>query len=107
MNVGFQLINHEILDDHGVFFPRALSDELVIELRLAPAGSVVRGSDPTKLGYELSNIQLEYEVIQSKELAEKSMLNYLNGKRFIYEKVTHRISSISRNKELISSLMKA
>ena len=43
-------INHEIIYDHGVFFPRASSDELVIELRLAPAGSVVSGSDLTKLG---------------------------------------------------------
>ena len=31
-------IDHDILDDHGVFFPRALSDELVFEMRLAPAG---------------------------------------------------------------------
>ena len=35
-------IDHEILDDHGVFFPRALSDELVFKLKLVPAGSVVR-----------------------------------------------------------------
>ena len=27
-----------------------LSDELVFEMRLAPAGSVVKRSDPTKLG---------------------------------------------------------
>ena len=75
--------NHEILDDHGVLFPRALSNELVFEMRLTPAGCVIKGSDLTKLGYDLSNIQLEYEVIQSKELPEKSMLDHLNGKRFM------------------------
>ena len=47
-------IDHEIL-----FYPRALSDELVFELRLAPASTVVKGSDQAKLDYELSNIQLE------------------------------------------------
>ena len=50
-------------------------------MRLAPTGSVVKGSDPTKLVYDLSNIQPEYEVIQSK--------NYLNGNRFMYEHETH------------------
>ena len=52
-------IDHEILKDHGLFYPRALSDELVFELRLAPASTVVKGSDQAKLDYELSNIQLE------------------------------------------------
>ena len=75
-------IIHDILGDHGVFFPRALRDELVFEMILAAAGNVVKGSDPTKLGYELNNVQLEYEVIHSKELPERSTSNYLNGKRF-------------------------
>lgn len=82
-------IDHEILKDHGVFFPRALSDELVFELRLAPAASVVKGSDSTSLGYEINNIQLEYEIIHSKELADKAISNYQNGKRFMYEHITH------------------
>lgn len=95
-------IDHHILDDHGVFFPRALSDELVFEMRLAPAGSVVKGSDETKLDYELNNIQLEYEVIHSKELADESMKKYLNGKRFMYEHVTHhKTLTIDRQKDSI------
>ena len=49
-------LDHEILKDHGAFYPRALSDELVFELTLAPASGVVKGFDPTKLGYELTNI---------------------------------------------------
>ena len=71
-------IDHEILKNHGVFFPRALSDELVFELRLSPASNVVKGSDATKLGYELTNIQLEYEVIHSKNLADEAESNYKN-----------------------------
>ena len=82
-------LDHEILKDHRVFYPRALSDELVFEMRLAPVSNAVKGSDPAKLGYEISNIQLEYEVIHSKQLADEAMANYLNGKRFMYEHVTH------------------
>ena len=52
-------LDHEILKDHGAFYPRALSDELVFELTLAPASGVVKGSDATKRGYEFTNIQLE------------------------------------------------
>ena len=82
-------IDHEILKNHGVFFPRALSDELVFELKLAPASNVVKGSDATILAYELTNIQLEYEVIHSKNLADEVESNYNNGKRLMYEHVTH------------------
>ena len=58
-------LDREILKDHGVFFPRALSDKLLFELRLAPTSNVVMGCDETQLAYELTNIQLEYEVIHS------------------------------------------
>ena len=82
-------IDHEILKNHGVFFPRALSDELVFELKLSPSSNVVKGTDTTKLSYELTNIQLEYEVIHSKNLADEVESNYKNGKRLMYEHVTH------------------
>ena len=62
--------------DHGIFYPRALSDELLFEPRLAPASNVVIGSDETRI-----NIQLQYEVIHSQELADEVL--YKNGKRFI------------------------
>ena len=85
-----------------MLFPRALSDELVFEMRLAPAGIVMKGPDETKLDYELNNIQLEYEIIHSKELADESMKKYLNGKRFRYEHATHhKTSTIDRQKDSI------
>ena len=34
-------INNEILNDHGVFHPKSLADELIFE----PASNVVKGSD--------------------------------------------------------------
>lgn len=48
-----------ILSNHRAFYPKGLSNELVFELSLAPASDVVKGSDPTKITYELTNIELE------------------------------------------------
>ena len=82
-------LDHETLKDHGVFYPRSLHDALIFEITLAPANMVVEGSDSSKLDYELSNIQLEYEVIHNVDLARETSSSYLNGKDFMYEHVTH------------------
>ena len=50
----------------------------------------------------MNNIQLEYEVIHSKELADESIKKYLNGKRFMYGHVTHhKTLTIDRQKDSI------
>ena len=87
-------MDHKILKVHGIFFPRALSDELLFELRPAPVDSVVKGSDAKNLAHELTNIQLGYEVIHSQELANEALFNYKNGKKFMCEHVT-RLKAIS------------
>ena len=79
-------LDHPILTDHGVY-PQALYNDLVFELTRAPAGQVVNGSDPNKLGYKLENIQLEYEVIRSKTLADEALSTYSSGKEFAYDLV--------------------
>ena len=78
-------LDHPILTDHGVFYPQALYNDLVFELVLAPASQVVRGSDASKLGYKLKNIQLEYEVIESKFLAKEAVSTYNSDKEFAYD----------------------
>jgi len=50
----------------------------MFDVTLAPASQVVKGSDPTKLKYKLTNIQLEYEMIRSKMLAEEANSTYSN-----------------------------
>ena len=80
-------LDHPILTDHGVFYPQALPNDLVFELTLAPAKQVVNGSDASKLVYKLENIQLEYEVIRSKTLADEAMSTYASGKEFAYDLV--------------------
>ena len=80
-------LDHQILNDHGTFYPQALYNDLVFELTLASADPVVRGSDPTKLKYKLTNIQLEYEMIRSKTLADEALSAYTNGKEFAYDHI--------------------
>ena len=80
-------LDHPILTDHGVFYPQAVYNDLVFELTLAPAYQVVRGSDASKLVYKLENIQLEYEVIRSKALADEARSTYTSGKEFAYDLV--------------------
>ena len=80
-------LDHQILTDHGVFYPKALYNDLLFELTLAQASQVVRGSDASKLVYKLTNIQLEYEVIRSKYLADEATSTYSYGKEFAYDMV--------------------
>ena len=78
-------LDHQILTDHGAFYPQALYNDLTFDLTLAPAAQVVRGPDTSKLVYKLKNIQLEYEVIRSKSLADDAASTYSYGKEFAYD----------------------
>ena len=78
-------LDHQILTDHGVFYPQALYNDLVFELTLTHEVQVVRGSDASKLVYKLENIQLEYETIRNKQLADEATSTYNNGKEFAYD----------------------
>ena len=80
-------LDHEILRDQGIFYPRALYNDLVFELTLAGANQVVKGTDPTKLKYKLTNIQLEYEMMCSEQLALEAVSEYSSGKEFAYDHV--------------------
>ena len=78
-------LHHQILTDHGVFYPQALYNDLVFEVTLASEKQVVKGSDQTKLRYKLTNIQLENEMIRSEMLAEEARSVYESGKEFVYD----------------------
>ena len=98
-------LDHPILTNHGVFYPQAFYNDLVFELTLAPAGQVVKGSDPAKLGYKLENIKLEYEVIRSKTLADEALRTYSNGKEFAYDLVTRsEVVPITRGSDTLLNL---
>jgi len=80
-------LDHQILTDHGIFYPQTLYNDLVFELTLAGAEHVVIGTDTTQLKYKLTNIQLEYEMIRSKTLGDEAYSVYSGGKEFAYDHV--------------------
>jgi len=82
-------LDHQILTNQGVFYPQALYNDLMFDVKLAEAIHVVRGSDTTQLKYKLTNIQLEYEIIRSKTLADEAHSVYSIGKEFTYDHVMH------------------
>ena len=75
------------MSGHGVFYLRALYNELEFKLILKPASQVVKGFDTTKLKYKLANIQLEYEIIHSETLAEEARSVYPAAREFAYDHV--------------------
>ena len=82
-------INHPILKDHGVFYPKALENHLIFEITLAPISDIVVYSDTTKTpSYSLKNLELEYSSISSEYLAKEAKSTYQIGKGFFYENVT-------------------
>jgi len=59
----------------------------VFEVTLTAASQVVKASDPTKLKYKLTNIQLEYGMMRSEKLADEARSTYSSGKEFAYDHV--------------------
>ena len=81
-------IGHPILDDHGVFHPWALSDQLCFEITFAPVNNVVIYSDTTKPpNYKITNLELEYICISSEFLANEAAGGYQIGCGFLYENI--------------------
>ena len=64
---------------------------------------MVIGSDPTKLKYKLTNIQLEYEMIRSEDPADEATSVYQNAKEFLYDHVSRgNVMRIDTSNKLIN-----
>ena len=74
-----------ILDNHTVFYPQALYNNLVCELTLVAASQVVKGT--SKLVYKLPNIQIEFETMHSLKLADKATCVYNSCQEFTYDHI--------------------
>ena len=91
-------IDHPILDGHGAFYARALTNTLTFEITLAESKELAITSDNSKdYKYSLSNIELEYECILSEHLANEAIRHYNAGKGFYYENVLlHKTFTIAK-----------
>ena len=65
-------MDHPVLTDHGVFYPRGLRRQIKLELTLAPVSDVLVYSDTVKTpSYSLTDIELEYTCVTNEALADR------------------------------------
>ena len=91
-------LDHPILLNHGVFYPKGLSHPLKFEITLSPISDIVLYSDTNKPpNYKITNLELEYRSISSEYLANQALEAYKFGHAFFYENVLrHKTFTISK-----------
>ena len=77
-------LDHPILLNHGVFYPKGLSHPLKFEITLGGVSDIVVYSDTTKPpNYKITNLELEYQSISSEYLANRALEAYKVGHVFL------------------------
>ena len=80
----------KIFGDHGVFAPFHSKLSTTFTITLPSAESIMKAQGGETIGgYTLENLELEYETIDSQELAQDSTARYENGRSLVYDHVTH------------------
>ena len=82
-------LDHPILTDHGVFYPKSLHQPLKFEICLAPVSDVVFSDTTKPPTYTITNVELEYRCISSKFLADQVQAVYKTNHAFFYENILH------------------
>ena len=76
-------LDHNILLNHGVFYPKGLSHPLKFEITLWGVSDIVVYSDTTKQpNYKITNLELEYRSISSEYLVNRALETYKVGHAF-------------------------
>lgn len=89
-------LEFELLNTHLPFYPGALSERLSYELRFNRYDQVVLTSDP-EAKYKISNISLEFDLVNHIELARMVLNRYQSQLPIYYQRVLHH-STQSKNK---------
>ena len=91
-------LDHPILLNQGVFYPKGSSHPLKFEITLGGVADIVVYSDTTKPpNYKITNLDLEYRSISSEYLANPALEAYKVGHVFFYENVLrHKTFTISK-----------
>ena len=96
----------QILENCGLFAPYALRDEFEFEMRLASDEEILvpRGKDGVVGSYELTNLRLEYEVIENKDIADEIVELYDGEHTLSFEDVMAYKTKIWRDDSTIQNL---
>ena len=82
-------LDFEIYNDHGPFYPNVISEDFIREITFNKAQYAVSSETPANMGYEITNIAIEYETVHSPELARQIEADYMTGMSFLYDYVTY------------------
>ena len=85
-NMFYIPLDFEILSSHNPFFQYELKDKLSYELTFNSYGRVVVSSD-TSASYRISEIKLEFDVVNSPELAQMIRNKYSGKSVVLYDRV--------------------
>ncbi len=89
----------KILSDHGVFAPFHSKLSTTFTITLPSAQSIMSAqTGETVDGYTLENLELEYETIDSQELAHENGSKYDLGRSLVHEHITH-VKALSWSKD--------
>ena len=76
-------LDHQILLNHRVFYPKGLSHPLKFEITLGGVSDIVVYSETTKpSNYKITNLGIEYRSISSEYLANRALEAYKVGHAF-------------------------
>ena len=76
-------LDHPVLNEHGVFYPKTLPNHLQFELTFADVKDIVIYFDVTKAPmYTITNLELKYQAISSDYLSEQARASYQSVKGF-------------------------
>ena len=89
-------LDFELLNAHLPYYQGALRDRLSYELKFNEYGSVIKSSD-TEAKYTISDITLEFDIINHPELARLIAAQYQSRLAIYYERILHH-STMRKNK---------
>ena len=82
-------LDFEVYNEHGPFYPNLVNEDFIREITFSASQNVISASTPANMGYEITNIAIEYETVHSPELARQIEADYMNGASFLYDYVTY------------------
>ena len=90
-------LDFEMLSSHNPFFQHELKDKLSYELTFNSHGRVVVSTD-TNASYTISDINLEFDVVNSPELAQMIRNKYSGKSVVLYDKVfLHNMETLNKS----------
>ena len=94
----------QILNNHGVYAPYDMNSDIQYKIRLPKADTIMRAQNGQSVaGYSLEGLELEYETIESPDLASQALNGYEVGRSLSYEHVTLlRKSEWSKDSTLVN-----